>query len=187
MTPATTSVRKRKRPTGCGLWPTYQLETDEYGTWLFTPRHSLHLGHDGAFCEVAQMSPGGPGEDALHLVPRDGWWFATWRPRGLLVADVSTPPELIDNEWTYVDLELDPYLRRDGTIGTEDRDDLAEARRNGLINNTEHAAAVAASQTLEDQFRNATEPFGSQGWDRLSKAIALGLPSLTDFGSRPVQ
>ena len=186
MTPSTTFIRKRKRPTGCGLWPTYQLETDEYGTWLFTPRHSLHRGNDGTFCEVAETSPGGPGEDALHLVPHEGWWFATWRPRGLLVADVSTPPAFIDNEWTYVDLELDPYHRRDGTIGTADWDDLADARRDGLITDPEHAAAVAASQTLEDQFRNGVEPFGPRGWDRLSKAIALGLPPLSGFGDQPV-
>ncbi len=186
MTPATTFVRKRKRPTGCGLWPTYQLEKDDYGTWLFTPRHSLHRGNDGTFCEVAQTSPGGPGEDALHLVPRDGWWFATWRPGGLLVADISTPPAFVDNEWTYVDLELDPYLRRDGTIGTQDWDDLADAREAGLITDLEHQAAVAASQTLEHHFTHATEPFGPHGWARLKAAIALDLPPLTNFGNQPV-
>jgi hypothetical protein len=186
VTPAKTFVRKRKRPTGCGLWPTYQLGTDEHGTWLFTPAHSSHRGNTGDVCEVAETRPGGPGEDALHLVPLDGWWFATWRPRGLLVADVSTQPVLIDNEWTYVDLELDPYLRRDGSIGTEDWDELAEARRTGLIDDVEHEAAVAASRTLEHAFTHGVEPFGSCGWDRLTAAIALDLPPLTDFGDQPV-
>ena len=186
MTPAPTFIRKRKRPTGCGLWPTYLLGTDEHGTWLFTPQHSRHRDNDGAFCEVAQTSPGGPGEHALHLVPVDGWWFATWRPSGVLVADVSTPPVLIGDEWTYVDLELDPYRRPDGSVGTQDWDDLAEARRNGLIDDAEHEAAVAASRTLEHQFTNAVEPFGMHGWNRLSAAIGLGLPPLTDFGDQPV-
>jgi len=187
VTPATTFVRKRKRPTGCGLWPTYLLGTDEFGTWLFTPAHSRHRDNNGDFCEVAQTSPGGPGQHALHLVPHDGWWFATWLQDGRMVADVSTQPVLTDNEWMYVDLELDPYRRPDGTIGTQDWDDLAEARRNGHINDTEHEAAVAASRTLEDHFTHAVEPFGTHGWTRLTSAIALGLPPLTGFGNQPVQ
>jgi hypothetical protein len=186
VTPTTTFIRKRKRPSGCGLWPTYLLGSDEHGTWLFTPQHSRHRDHEGLYCEVAQTSPGGPGEHALHLVPTDGWWFATWRPSGVLVADISTPPVLVDNEWTYVDLELDPYRRPDGSVGTQDWDELADAYRDGLIDDAEHAAAVAASRTLEHQFTNAVEPFGTQGWDRLDEAIALGLPALTDFGDRPV-
>ncbi|TCC59732.1 hypothetical protein E0H73_24250 [Kribbella pittospori] len=132
------------------------------------------------------MGPGGPGEHAVHLAPRDGWWFATWRPGGLLVADVSTPPEFADDEWTYVDLELDPYRRPDGTVGTEDWDELAEAHAAGLINDHEYGAAVEAAHTLEMQFSQGTEPFGTTGWTRLSEAIALGLPPLTSFGDRPV-
>ncbi|MEV0801504.1 DUF402 domain-containing protein [Kribbella sp. NPDC050281] len=182
----TTYVRKRKRPMGCGLWPSYEWEADEFGTWLFTPAHSRHRGDDGAFCEVAQRWPGGPGEDALHLVPRDGWWFATWRPRGLLVADVSTQPVLVGDEWTYVDLELDPYRRPDGTVGTEDWDELAEAQAAGLIDDHEHRAAVEAAHTLEQQFTDGIEPFGTTGWTRLSEAIALELPPLTNFGNQPI-
>jgi len=184
MTP--TYIRKRKRPTGCGLWPTYLMEADEHGTWLFTPQHSRHRDGDGEFCEVAQQWPGGPGEHALHLVPRDGWWFATWRPSGLLVADVSTQPVFVDNEWTYVDLELDPYRRPDGSVGTEDWDDLADAYSAGLITDHEHTAAVNASRTLERSFTHGIEPFGTIGWTRLSEAIALELPPLTDFGTQPL-
>ncbi|MGW7679510.1 hypothetical protein ACWGID_02135 [Kribbella sp. NPDC054772] len=39
MTP--TYIRKRKRPAGCGLWPSYLMDTDAFGTWFYTPAHSL--------------------------------------------------------------------------------------------------------------------------------------------------
>jgi uncharacterized protein DUF402 len=185
--PAQTFIRKVKRPTGSGLWPTYFLAADEYGTWFHTPQHSRYRDGDGGTCEVAQQSPGGPGEHALHLVPRDGWWFATWRLGGLLAADVSTPPVLVGNEWTYDDLELDPFRRPDGTVGTEDWDELAQARQAGLISDVEHRAAVKAARTLEQHFAGGTEPFGSEGWDRLTEAIALNLPPLADFGLQPLR
>ncbi|MFI7061856.1 DUF402 domain-containing protein [Kribbella sp. NPDC050124] len=181
-----TFIRKRKRPAGSGLWPTYELETDEHGTWFFTPQHTPHRGDDGTFCEVAETRPGGPGQHALHLVPPDGWWFATWLDSGRLVADVSTPPTLIDNEWVYVDLELDPFRRPSGTVGVRDWDDLAEAHRAGLIDDVEREVAVRAALNLLQQFTDAMEPFGAVGWDRLRAAIARGLPPLTEFGDRPL-
>jgi hypothetical protein len=181
-----TYIRKRKRPTGCGLWGTYLLDTDAHGTWFHTPAHSRYRDNDGGICEVSQLGPGGPGEHSVHLVPQDGWWFATWRLSGLLAADVSTQPALVGGEWTYDDLELDPFRRPDGTIGTEDWDELAEAHTAGLITDEERDSSIEAARTLEDQFRHGVEPFGTIGWTRLSEAIALGLPPLTDFGDRPL-
>jgi hypothetical protein len=159
---------------------------DEHGTWLYTPKHTPHRGNDGAFCEVAETTPGGPGQHALHLVPPEGWWFATWLESGRLVADVSTPPTLVDNEWTYVDLELDPFRRPHGTVGIQDWDELAAAHQSGLITDSEREAAVDAALTLLRQFTDGVEPFGAVGWDRLAEAIDRGLPPLTDFGDRPV-
>jgi uncharacterized protein DUF402 len=182
----TTYIRKRKRPVGSGLWPSYLVDVDAYGTWFHTPAHSRYRADDGSTCEVAQVRPGGPGEHAVHLVPRDGWFFATWRVSGLLAVDVSTPPVLVGDEWTYVDLELDPYRRPDGTVGTEDWDELAEAHAAGLINDHEHRAAVEAAHTLELQFTQGIEPFGTTGWTRLTEAIALDLPPLTTFGNQPL-
>ncbi|MEV4266221.1 DUF402 domain-containing protein [Kribbella sp. NPDC049584] len=181
-----TYIRKRKRPSGSGLWPTYQLETDAFGTWFYTPAHSLYRGNNGETCEVAQLGPGEPGEHSVHLAPHDGWWFAYFRRSGLLHVDVSTPPALVGSEWTFEDLELDPFRRADGTIGTEDWDELAAAHAAGLITDAERKAAENAAHTLEHHFVAAVEPFGRVGWDRLAESIDLGLPPLTDFGDRPL-
>lgn len=119
-------------------------------------------------------------------MPRDGWWFAYFRQSGLIHVDVSTPPALVGAEWTFEDLELDPFRRPDGTIGTEDWDELAAAHAAGLITNTEREAAENTARTLEKQFTTNTEPFGRAGWDRLSAAIERDLSPLTDFGNHPV-
>lgn len=187
--PRTTYVRKVKRPTGSGLWPTYWLGDDEFGTWFYTPRHSTYRGEDGessGTCEVAQ-GPDGVGEHVVHLVPADGWWFAFWRLGGLIHADVCTPPALIGDEWTYVDLELDPFRKPNGLIGTEDWDELDEAHAAGLVTIAEKQAAEAAARDLEQWFADGSEPFGQVGWNRLAAAIALDLPPLHDFGDRPLR
>jgi hypothetical protein len=168
------------------LWPTYPLATDAFGTWFYTPAGSLFRGGDGGICEVAQLGPGGAGEHSVQLSPHDGWWFAYFRHSGLLHVDVCTQPVLVGVEWTFEDLELDPYRRPDGTIGTEDWDELADAHAAGLITDVERAAAETAARTLEHAFAAAEEPFAQVGWDRLTTAMALGLPPLTKFGNRPL-
>lgn len=184
MTP--TYIRKRKRPRGCGLWPTYLMTTDAFGTWFYTPAHSLYRGDNGEVCEVAQQSPGGPGEHSVHLVPHDGWWFAYFRASGLVHVDVSTPPVLLGDEWTFDDLELDPFRRPDGTVGTEDWDELVEAHATGLVTDVERTAAEDAARILEHDLAAGVEPFGRVGRDHLTAATALALPPLTSFGDRPV-
>jgi hypothetical protein len=179
-------IRKRKRPTGSGLWAAYPLATDAFGTWFYTPAHSLFRANNGEICEVAQLGPGGPGEHCVQLVPCDGWWFAYWRQSGLIHVDVSTQPVLVGMEWTFEDLELDPFRRPDGTIGTEDWDELTDAHSAGLVSDIEQDAAVNAARTLEHAFAKGVEPFGQVGWERLAAAVALGLPPLTDFGNRPL-
>ncbi|MEU8225548.1 DUF402 domain-containing protein [Kribbella sp. NPDC048915] len=184
MTP--TYVRKRKRPQGSGVWSAYLLETDAFGNWFYTPARSLFRSNDGEYCELAQLGPGGPGEHCVQLAPHDGWWFAYFRYSGFLHVDVSTPPALVGDEWTFVDLELDPFRRPDGTVGTEDWDELAQAHAGGLISDAERAAAEHAARTLENAFAQDTEPFGTAGWDRLAAAVALGLPPLTNLADRPL-
>lgn len=182
----TTYIRKRKRPSGSGLWSAYPLTTDEFGTWFYTPAGSHFRAGNGEICEVAQLGPGGPGEHCVQLAPHDGWWFAYFRQSGLLHVDVSTQPMLVGEEWTFEDLELDPFRRTDGTIGTEDRDELAAAHAAGLITDAERNAAERAACTLEHHFRAAIEPFGQVGWDHLAAAVELCLPPLTNFGDHPL-
>jgi hypothetical protein len=181
-----TYIRKRKRPTGSGLWSAYPLATDAFGTWFYTPAHSLYRDNTGELCEVAQLGPGQPGEHSVQLAPHDGWWFAYFRQSGLLHVDVSTQPVLIGAEWTFEDLELDPFRRADGTVGTEDWDELAAAHASGLVTDAERDAAEQAARSLEQQFTEGAEPFGHVGWDRLAAAIDLDLPPLTNFGDRPL-
>jgi hypothetical protein len=133
-----------------------------------------------------ELGPGGPGEHCVQLAPRDGWWFAYFRYSGFLHVDVSTPPAFGDGEWGFVDLELDPFRRADGTVGTEDEDELVQAHADGLVSDAERAAAEDAARVLENAFVQGTEPFGTVGWDRLAAAVALGLPPLTDLSDRPL-
>jgi len=184
-TPPVVFIRKAKRPVGSGLWPSYQVGSDSFGRWFYTPRHSHYRGEDGTrseVCEVAQDAAG-VGEHALHLAPAGGWWFATWRRGGFLSADVCTPLERDGNEWVYVDLELDPFRSAVGTVGTEDSDEFAEAVRAGLIGDAERRAALAAADSLERAFTEGTEPFGVIGWRLLESLAAKDLPPLVDFGS----
>src|SRR5215470_19204967 len=72
-------IRKLRRPDGCAVWPVYRTGEDRFGTWLFTPKGSLHRGEKAgvaAYCNVG--SPVGPGVAVIHLVPRAGWWIATF-------------------------------------------------------------------------------------------------------------
>jgi hypothetical protein len=110
-------IRKRKRPSGSALWPAYRAGQDRFGTWLFTPQGSRYRGEkDGAvgYCNVG--SPVGPGIAVMHLVPRTGWWIATFwdedEPRWSVTVDICTPPRLSDGALTYIDLELDPRRPR---------------------------------------------------------------------------
>ncbi|WP_350280783.1 DUF402 domain-containing protein [Kribbella sp. HUAS MG21] len=181
-----TYLRKRKRPRGSGLWAAYMLDTDAFGTWFYTPARSLFRGDNGEYCEMAQLGPAGPGEHCVQLAPHDGWWFAYFRQSGFLHVDVGTTPVLVGEEWTFEDLELDPFRQPDGTIGTEDWDELAAAHAAGLVSDAERAEAEDAARGLERDFAAGVEPFGRAGWDRLAAAVALGLPPLTDLGERPL-
>lgn len=63
------------------------------------------------------------GRDAVHLIPSISWCIATWvysTPGYSIAVDICTPPTLVGSEWTYIDLELDPYRRSNGDVGTDD-------------------------------------------------------------------
>ena len=186
-TPPVAFIRKVKRPVGSGLWPSYAVGSDSFGRWFHTPRHSHYRGENGTrseVCEVAQDADG-TGEHALHLAPTRGWWFATWRRGGFLSADVCIPLVPRGDEWIYVDLELDPFRTADGSVGTEDADELAAAVSAGLIGPAEQRAALHAAERLERAFAEGTEPFGRVGWELLESLVGQRFPPLADFGAHP--
>lgn len=185
-------IRKVKRPGGSGLWGAYDLGTDVFGTWLFTPGGSLYRGEDGTTwgtCEVSQSSPGGLGRPTVYLVPTAGWWIACWRgpePIHRVDIDISTPPRLVDRVWVYVDLELDPFVTQQGETGCQDVDEFVAACDARLISAEEERCALAAAAELDTALRSRTPPFDATGDDRLADAVALGLAPLTDLSSHPV-
>lgn len=180
--PQTRSVTKCKRPAGSGSWQAYELGNDAYGEWLFTPAHSTYRGFDGnsvGYCEVAQESPGGPGRDSVVLMARDTWWIATWVRNGVLrcSADIATPPQLIDNAWWFEDLELDPFLTRDGIYGVDDEDEFAAACSAGFIDRAEKLAALRAAEHLRAAFAPSA-PLVLEGEVWLRRGVELALPPL---------
>src|SRR4051794_36067886 len=90
------TVQKLKRPSGCGMWRSYVLGSDEFGTWLHTPAGSFYRGEDGGhvgYCEVAQDGQG-VGRPIVQLIQPGAWWIATWyRPTAdrSVTIDICTP------------------------------------------------------------------------------------------------
>lgn len=185
-------IRKVKRPFGSGLWGAYDLGTDEFGTWLFTPAGSLYRGEDGTTwgtCEVSQSSPGGPGWSTVYLVPTCGWWIASWRgpePIHRVDIDISTRPRLVDRVWVYDDLELDPFVTQQGVTGCQDVDEFVTACEAGLISAEEERHARAAAAELDTALAKCAPPFDATGDNRLAEAVAHSLAPLTDLTSHPV-
>jgi hypothetical protein len=174
-------IRKLKRPDGCAVWPAYRTGEDRFGTWLFTPKGSLYRGEKAgvaAYCNVG--SPVGPGVAVLHLVPRTGWWIATFwdqaESRWSVTVDICTPPRLADGVWTYSDLELD-ILAGPGTgdVQIVDEDEFAAACDGGFITPGEAVAARQAAGQVARLVRDAVDLFASVGPRRLLAAMGLQL------------
>ena len=181
----TTVVRKIKRSDGgAGRWPAYVLGEDTFGLWLYSPRGCLYRGRTGVTlheCEVGQGNRA-TGLPVMHLIPRVGWWFAAWYRNGdapIIGIDICTPPTLIDDEWHYTDLELDPHAFDDGRVEIHDEDEFLAACKAGFISFTEAKEARQAADEVAQGLRDKREPFGCVGWDRLDLAVALRLPPIT--------
>lgn len=173
------------------MWSAYVLAEDADGVWLHTPAGSLYRGEDGehvGYCESG-MGRDGAGRSTVHLIPSNGWWFATWidgPDEPAIAIDICTPATRVGSEWTYVDLELDPYKRKDSTVGVDDWDEFVDACAAGVISREEEAAARSATARIEAWLGNRTEPFGSRGDGWLDKTRGLGLAPLTDLDDVPV-
>ena len=122
------------------------------------------------------------GYNVMHLMPKSGWWVATWRRKhGVVIGiDISTPPRFNDGEWQYVDLELDPLMHSNGRVELEDEDEFEEACRRGLIESDEATSAAEASEWVVRALQSRQEPFGDVGWDRLDAAVDLGLDPILE-------
>lgn len=181
MTYQTTVIRKIKRPAGMMRWSAYVMSKDEYGLWLFSPKGTLVRGQNGsevAECEVGQgnLSEGMP---IMHLIPNTGWWIAAWDPhRKRISIDICTPPTLTNDEWHYIDLELDPRANSDRRVIIEDENEFEDACIAGLIPPNEANQAQTATTEIVEQLRHQTEPFGNLGWNKLKEAMTLSLPPI---------
>ena len=176
------TVQKCKRPQGTGTWAAYVIDTDAFGTWVFTPAHSIFSSQDGATtgsCEVARDSEG-RGRHSLLLLPARGWFVAYWvlDADHVVSVDISTPPQSFGSWWRFEDLELDPFLTRDGAFGVEDEDEFETACDAELITSAERTAALDAVTWLEAQLTDPGSAFIEAGQRRLLDAIRLELPPL---------
>lgn len=181
------TVWKRKRPKGWGNWRAYDLGSDAYGTWVFTPAHSIftsddEVGNPGS-CESAQDSQG-RGRHAVVLLPTDAWYVAHWvlDAEHVVSVDISIPPTRNGLHWEFQDLELDPFLLQDGTFGVEDEDEFEDACTAGLITEDERAAAERAVDDLRIEFSSPDSTLVEAGRRRLADAVLLGIAPLINSG-----
>jgi hypothetical protein len=192
-TPPTCWIRKRKRPSGDGLWGAYEVARDEHGVWLYTPEGSRYRGtaRDGSVGHCFAGQPDAPGLHVVHLVPSGAaWWFGLWKEwdgvRHLSI-DVCSPATPIGDEWAYVDLELDLYKSSDGTVGVYDEDEFDEAVAAGLIDDAERRACLDVAAQLEPRLRTHVDPLLDEvAWARLADAVSLGLPPIVDLPEQAV-
>jgi len=181
----TVVIRKVKRPEGMGRWPTYVVSEDQHGLWLFSPKGTIYRGQSGANigeCEVGQ-GDAEAGLPVMHLIPKEAWWTAVWcrAHDSVISVDICTPPTLIDGEFTYIDLELDPVARSDGRVDIVDEDEFVAACEAGFISHDEAIKARTAATEVGQSMRSHTEPFGRLGWDKLDEALSLSLPPITEL------
>lgn len=180
----TVFIRKVKRGGGEGVWGAYVVDHHEFGTWLFTPERSLlRWTADGKIETCCSGVPDLPGAPVLHLVPREGWWFARWQrlPRPHVAIDICTPAVLIESTWSYDDLELDLLIDGDERRELVDEEEFATACDAGLIDDAEAAAARCAADELMARMRTGDPVFSSLGWELLDQCLDKASPPLTSF------
>jgi len=180
-------IRKCKRPSAHAVWGAYEVARDEHGVWLYTPEGSRFrsTSDDGTVSECFAGQPDAPGLHVMQLVPAtDAWWLGHWkvfRGHRTLAIDVCTPATFVDDEWTYVDLELDLYKSTDGTIGVFDEDELDEAVAHGLIAEEERRTCIDVAEELNARLHVNDPIFDGLAWSRLEAATALHLRPLADI------
>ncbi len=166
------------------------LETDSYGTWVFTPAHSTFIGDDGtgnvSTCEVAQDTER-RGRHSVVLLPTTGWFVAHWvlNADHVVSVDITTPPVRSGSHWSFEDLELDPFVLQDGTFDVEDEDEFAAACEAGLITNQERDAARHAVDVLREGLTAEASPLIKTGRRYLTDAAHRNLDPLVAATDAP--
>jgi predicted RNA-binding protein associated with RNAse of E/G family len=74
--------------------------------------------------------------------------------------DVSTPPVLEDETWSFLDLELDLFRTPDGRAGIVDQDEFEPLAASGLVSDHEVGTADATARALLPLVQRRSEPFG---------------------------
>ena len=182
MTYPTTIIRKIKRPEGIARWSAYIIHEDHYGLWLYSPKGTLFRSQKGSVigeCEVGQGNREA-GLHVMHLIPNKALWIATWCLDHIAI-DICTPPTLIDDEWHYTDLELDPIAFPKWRIIVEDEDEFTDACTAGLIPPNDATEARSATTKVVEYLRHHIEPYVQVGWNKLEKAIHLSLPPIREL------
>lgn len=167
-------------------WPAYEICSDDYGTWLYSPSGTVHLGYPGTgdvvLWEVCRSHQAPDGLPQIHLMPKNAWWVAFFfigkNGDKTIAVDISVPATLKNDEWTYIDLELDPIWRSDRPTELFDVDEFDDAVKSGLINDEEARNANSAATEVMNHLQNGMEPFGKVGWEIMEKAIASQLPAI---------
>jgi len=178
-------IRKMKRGGGFGRWPAYEIAHDDHGHWLFSPKGTIYWGHQAGRepveWDVGRPSDAREGMPQLWLLAAERWWVAVWYvKRGVhrVSVDICTPPAIVNDEWVYEDLELDPYWGSDGALGIADEDEFLDACNAGQISTLEAERARATSTNVLNSLRVRAEPFGAIGWSRFGEGMELGLPPI---------
>lgn len=141
-----------------------RLGEDDYGIWLGVRAGTPMTGPHGA-----SRFP----HTFTTLVPRDEWYLATWYDPYVqpgegeffidlsLYVDIATPAEWpSETHVITVDLDLDVYRRRDGTIGIDDEDEFAEHQVSYGYPPEVIAAAWASCEKIHRMVTEGAEPFG---------------------------
>ncbi len=165
------------------------MAADDYGHWLYSPKGSVFYGYppdaDPVEWEVGRAPGESEGTAELFLIPSSGWWVAKWylsAGRRAIAVDICVPAAQINNEWTFVDLELDPFWIG-GSISVHDEQEFASAIESGLISTVEAQCARDTSDQIVAWMRDAEEPFGQVGWYHFNRALASELQPIQGLGS----
>ncbi|MFC6569623.1 DUF402 domain-containing protein [Actinoplanes utahensis] len=161
MTPAELVLRKydgrpHRRVTG------HLLGTDDFGTWIGTPRGSVvHYSYGWRRRQRTR-------EHAVRLLPHHGWWMAMFldRPNRLDVyCDVATPAERDVSptgipRFTVVDLDIDVLrFRSDGRVQIDDEDEFHQHREHFGYPADVVTAAGSAADALHQALAGPHDPF----------------------------
>ncbi|MEU4623119.1 DUF402 domain-containing protein [Actinoplanes sp. NPDC023801] len=141
-----------------------RLGTDEFGTWLGTPRRTVvRYSYGWRRIEFTR-------EDSVRLIPHDGWWMAMFLAepsRKDVYCDITTPAEHTGSRITVIDLDIDLIrYRADHRVVIDDEDEFEAHRRRFGYPTDVVARATAATGVLHEALATAREPFGAHhhGW-----------------------